>query len=125
MFMAGCASSVNTVERQNSLATPNIVEDKRIITDRSLANDISVLSVNESYVDNDLLKIQVKLLNQDRDPVSVNYQFVFTNTDGMTSSSSRNFKFLRFLGKETKTISAVARTPDAVDFQLKLIEKTR
>lgn len=123
-LIAGCSTSnVNTVSRSESQATPEMVGDKRIITDASLGRMIRIVGVNEAVVSGNLKKIQVTLENAKNDPRTISYKFEWVNKDGMaTGGLGEMWKPLQFGGRETKTISAVATSPQAVDFTLKLAE---
>ena len=46
LLALGCATNVNTVERANPQAKPDMIADKRIITDASLGGLIRIVSVN-------------------------------------------------------------------------------
>ncbi|MBE7537745.1 MAG: YcfL family protein [Opitutaceae bacterium] len=123
-LIAGCSTSnVNTVSRSESQATPEMVGDKRIITDASLGRMIRIVGVNEAVVSGNLKKIQVTLENAKNNPRTISYKFEWVNKDGMaTGGLGEMWKPLQFGGRETKTISAVATSPQAVDFTLKLAE---
>ncbi len=121
-FISGC-SSVNTVTRAENVGSPNIVNDRRITTDPGLEGNVSVIEVAEGQVSGNLAKIQVTLVNKTRRALTVNYLFEWRDLDGMqVSASSSTWKSLRLMGGEVRSISAVAPTPNAVDFMLKLQE---
>ena len=122
-LLVGCATNVNTVSRSESLANPEMVNDKRVITDSSLGKLLRIVSVNEATVSGNLKKVQVTLENAKNNARTVNYKFEWVNQDGMaTGGTGEVWKPLHFAGRETKTISAVATSPQAVDFTLKLVE---
>lgn len=123
LLFAGCATNVNTVERAQSQATPNYVADKRVITDNTLANTFRVLSVNQTTVSGNLLKIQVTVENLRSSLKTLNYKFEWTDKDGMAvGSPNETWKTIQVEGRETQTITTVAVSPRAVDFLLKLRE---
>lgn len=123
LLFAGCATNVNTVERAQSQATPNYIADKRVITDNTLANTFRVLSVNQTTVSGNLLKIQVTVENLRSSLKTLNYKFEWTDQDGMAvGSPNETWKTIQVEGRETQTISTVAVSPRAVDFLLKLRE---
>ncbi len=122
-LLSGCATNVNTVERAESQATPNMVADKRVITDASLGGLIRIVSVNESTVSGNLKKVQVTLENAKNNTRRISYKFEWIDQDGMaTNSVVQSWQSLSFAGRETQTVSAVAISPKAVDFKLKLVE---
>ena len=123
LVLAGCATNVNTYERAESQATPNYIADKRVITDNTLAGTIRVVSINQSTVSDNLLKIQATVENQRNSTRTVAYKFEWVAQDGMAiDSPNETWKQLTLQGRETKTISTVAINPRAVDFILKFRE---
>ncbi len=121
--LAGCATSVNTVSRATPEATPTYVADQRVITDATLARKIGIVSVNESRVSGDLLKIQVTLENRSSKPQAVTYVFDWIGADGMEQPSPvGGWKQIQLEGREVRAVSAVATRPSAADFRLKIRE---
>lgn len=121
--LAGCRSTVNMAGPAGERSRPTVIQDKRVVTDRSLRKKAGVVNIRESTVDGDLLKAQVQVHNVTKKPQRVNYRFQWFNADGMrvkTSMSSWNPKTI--YGKETVWISGVAPRPEVTDFRFKLIE---
>jgi uncharacterized protein YcfL len=123
LLLTGCASNVNTYERAESQAMPNYVPDKRVITDNTLAGTFRVVSINQSTVSGNLLKIQATIANLKNSYRTLNYKFEWIDVDGMAiDSPNETWKTLSLQGRETGTISTVSINPRAVDFRLKLRE---
>lgn len=123
-LLGGCATNVNTVERADPRATPDYVADKRVVTDNSLARSVRVVSVNQSTVSGNLLKIQVLVENQNSSLMPLRYKFEWIDKDGMTlSAPADTWKTIRLQGREKSSITAVATNPRAVDFVLKMTEE--
>ena len=123
LLLAGCGTTVNTVSRADSLAAPSMIADRRVITDNSLAGMVRVVSVNEATVSGNLLKIQATIENLKRSTKTLNYKFEWVDENGMAiDSPNETWKQIRLQPRETTTISTVAITPRAVDFNLKLKE---
>lgn len=123
LLLAGCGTTVNTVSRADSLAAPSMVADRRVITDNSLAGMVRVNSVNQATVSGNLLKIQATIENLKRSTKTLNYKFEWIDENGMAvDSPNETWKQIRLQPRETTTISTVAVTPRAVDFNLKLKE---
>lgn len=123
LFLAGCASNVNTYERAESQAAPNYIADKRVITDNTLAGTVRVVSINQSTVSGNLLKVQATVENLRNKQRTVNYKFEWIAEDGMAlDSANETWKSLPLQGRESTTISTVAVSPRAVDFKLKFRE---
>jgi uncharacterized protein YcfL len=123
LFASGCASNVNSYERAESQAAPNVIADKRVITDNTLAGTVRVVSINQGTVSGNLLKIQATVENLRNSTRAVNYKFEWIGEDGMAlDSANETWKTLTLQGRETTTISTVAVSPRAVDFRLKFRE---
>jgi uncharacterized protein YcfL len=121
--LAGCATSVNTIQRANPQATPSLVADQRVITDSTLARKLATVSVNEAKVSGNLLKIQVTLENLSSRPQAFTYKFDWIADDGMElSGPTGGWKQIQLEGREVRAISAIATNPRAVDFRLKVRE---
>ena len=120
---SGCATSVNTVSRAEPQASPSYVADQRVITDASLGRKVAIVSVNEAKVSGDLLKIQVTLENRSSKPQAFTYKFDWVANDGMElSAPTGGWKQIQLEGRETRAVSAIASSPKAVDFRLKIRE---
>ncbi len=123
LLLAGCATNVNTVERAQSQATPNMIADKRIITDNTRAGRFRVDSLNQATVSGSLLKVQATITNLKNSVQTLKYKFEWISEDGMAvESPNEAWKVIHFQGRETKNVSTVAISPRAVDFRLKLQE---
>jgi uncharacterized protein YcfL len=123
LLATGCATSVNTVSRAEPQATPSYIADQRVITDASLGRKVAIVSVNESKVSNNLLKIQVTLENRSRKPQAFTYKFDWIAQDGMElSGPTGGWKQVQLQGREVRAVSAIATSPTAADFRLKLRE---
>jgi len=119
----GCATNVNTYERAESLASPNYVADKRVITDNTLAGTFQVVSINQATVSGNLLKVQATVQNLKNKLRTLNYKFEWVDVNGMAvDSPNETWKAIQLQGRETQTISTVAVSPKAVDFRLKFRE---
>jgi uncharacterized protein YcfL len=123
--LAGCAS-VNTVEPAHSAATPNYVDDKRVITSSSL-NDIAyVKSVNQSVVSGNMLRIQVNIQNMTAAVKNFSYQFQWFDNQGMAiTSPAPIWHSVSIEGGQTIPVTETAPTPKAVDWRLSLLPSVR
>lgn len=123
LLLAGCGTTVNTVERAQAQASPSYVADKRVVTDRTLAATFRVVSVNEATVSGNLLKVQATIENLKNSTRALSYKFEWVDANGMAvDSPNETWKQIRVQPRETTTISTVAVTPRAVDFILKMKE---
>jgi uncharacterized protein YcfL len=123
--LAGCAS-VNTVEPANSAATPNYVNDKRVITSSSL-NDIAyVKSVNQSIVSGNMLRVQANIQNMTAGVKNFSYQFQWFDNQGMAiTSPAPIWHSVSIEGGQTIPVTETAPTPKAVDWRLSLLPSVR
>jgi uncharacterized protein YcfL len=123
LALAGCTSTVNTVERADPVGTPATINDRRILTDKSLTKAVSVVQVNEGVASGNLARIQVVLRSNKKKAITVNYVFEWYDMNGMlVTTASGGWEPLRLMGMEERAISSIAPSPNAVDFVLKLQE---
>ncbi len=123
-LLTACASTVNTVERAAPVGQRQMVNDKRVITDAGLNRAVRIVGVNEAP--GEFLKIQVELLNTTSSLKSFNYRFEWFDANGVQVNSPTSTYIPRQIeGKESIFLSALAPTPAAKDFRLKLIDNTR
>lgn len=121
-FNVGC-TTVNSAERSMPQAQKNSVDLTRVTTDRSLNRKVHVVGMNESVVSGNMLKVQAELQNKTNSYQNFFYAFDWFNVDGMLiSSPTGGWRPAGIQAKELKAITAVAPTPDTVDFRLKLKE---
>lgn len=119
---AGC-QNVNSVERAVPVASPSYVSDKRIITDYTLAKSLAIVSVYQTTVSGNLLKIQVQVENLSSRTNNLRYRIQWIDRDGMVVDSPLDvWKPLTLQGRERSSVSGVAPTPAAVDFTIKFQE---
>lgn len=125
LSVAAC-TTVNTVERAQPVAQKQMVNDKRVLTDASLARGASIVGVNETTTPDGFLKVQIELLNRTRSHKSVSYRFEWFDQNGMLlNTPTSTFIPKQLEGQESLFITAVAPTPSARDFRVKLIEDNR
>ncbi len=122
LLVQGCAT-VNTVERAQPIGQPEMVSDKRIITDSSLAKKVQIVSVNETTLPGGYLKVQVTVWNTTRRSHEFNYRFEWLDAAGMHLKTAASAFVPRHIqGLERIYLTAVAPTPEAKDFLVKFIE---
>lgn len=121
LLFAAC-STVNTYEPFETNAVPNIIKDKRIITDSSCVKVVSLNLLNEKGG----IKVQARLFNSSSSNKQINYKFTWFDKNGMELPSvSAAWKTVILEGKEVSFISAVSDNSEAVDFTLKFLEDVR
>ena len=123
LAVAGCKTTVNSVENAQKEGQRQMVSDSRVITDGSLNKKVAILGVNQSMTPGGLLRVQVELLNRTRSYQAFNYRFEWFDASGMQLDNIASALIPSTIeGKESKFISAVAPTSACKDFRLKLIE---
>jgi uncharacterized protein YcfL len=119
--LAAC-STVNRVEPQVSRAEPEVVNDRRIVTDEDLARAAAITQVVESTTD-DLLRVQVQLDNRTDELHRIQYRFDWFDAEGMRVESPMSvWRPKTLFGGEQVWVSGTAPAPGVVDFKLQLIE---
>lgn len=122
LLVQGCAT-VNSVERAQPVGQPQMLSDSRIITDSSLAKTVRILGVNETTLQGGYLKVQVTVLNATRKSHEFSYRVEWLDATGMHLQTAASAFIPRSIqGFERLYLTAVAPTPDAKDFLVKLIE---
>lgn len=120
----GCATrSVNTVENAQSEAIPQMVIDKRILTDPSLSRSVYIVGVNEAYTDDGYRKVQVQLYNRTRKMKAFTYRVEWYDKDGMMIGSPMDHRTpTQIEGGQKKSIPILSTSPKAVDFRFTFLE---
>tara|TARA_B100000886_G_scaffold316246_1_gene254743 strand:- start:118 stop:456 length:339 start_codon:yes stop_codon:yes gene_type:complete len=89
----------------------------------SLAKKIKIAEVKQSTVTENLLTIQVGLQNLTDKELNLNYKVEWLDGDGMiVKDSSLVWKPLLIRGRDTVGIQSVATTPNARNFNLKILK---
>lgn len=120
---SGCKTSVNSVENAQKTGQRQMVADQRAITDKGLADKVSVVGVNTAMTPGGFLKVQVELLNNTRSLQRFSYHFEWFDANGMQLTALGPVEIPdQIQGGEDKFISSVAPTPACRDFRVKFIE---
>lgn len=123
LAVAGCHTSMNTVENANKAGQKNMVSDQRIITDNRLNKKVNVVGVNTALTPGGVLKVQVELFNSTRSPKRFDYHFEWFDLNGMQVNGIMSAEIAdQIEGGESKFIAGIAPTTACKDFRLKLIE---
>ena len=123
LAVAGCHTSMNTVENAQKSGQKNMVSDQRIITDKKLNKTVNVVGVNTALTPGGVLKAQVELFNNTRSPKRFDYHFEWFDQSGMQVNGIMSAEIAdQIEGGESKFISGVAPSTACKDFRLKLVE---
>ncbi len=121
LVVLSACTTINTVERSESVGQRQMVSDKRILTDASLNRAVRIIGVNETP--GDFLRVQVELQNTTGSLKNFSYRFEWFDATGMLVNTPTSTYIPRQIeGKESLFISAIAPTPTAKDFRVKFIE---
>jgi uncharacterized protein YcfL len=123
LVVAGCHNSMNSVENAQKEGQRAMIADQRVVTDTGLNKNVSVVGLNTAMTPGGLLKVQAELLNRSRSLQRFSYRFEWFDASGMQIDTVMTAVIAdQIEGGESKFISAVAPTPAAKDFRLKLLE---
>jgi uncharacterized protein YcfL len=121
-LLAAC-DTVNTAGPAQPQAQPDILLDERVITDASLHRKAYLTDLRTAPLDDGLFKVQAGLYNKTPRRERINYQWVWLDSHGiLIDAATTPWQTVTLNGKEQRYLTAVAPTPDATDFQLKLLE---
>jgi len=132
----GCQNMVNTVENADKNMTPNVVRDKRFVTDGYLRDRLSLTNVVMSENSDGLMQAQVEATNlrtstadqfwsgiTAENPYRIRYKFTWFSQDGMAVESIvSDWQDAAIIPGETVYLRSVAPRKDCKDFRLSLKE---
>ena len=122
-MLAGCGTTVNSVENAQKEGQRNMVSDQRVITSPSLNRRVNIVGVNSAMTPGGLLKVQVELENHTRSVQRFLYRFEWFDANGMQVNNILSASVPEQIeGKESKFIYSIAPTPACRDFRVKFIE---
>ena len=114
---------VNTTQREVPVGRPDVVEDRRVELDGTLARKAAITEVRQGRTPGGLLRVEVDVQNLTRRQRRIDYRFEFTDGDGMAVRGGvPGWLQERLQSGELLTLSATAPTADADDFKLKMLE---
>lgn len=115
--LTGCQSKgqVNTIQSSGT---------EQVVTDSALARAIAIEDVAFAPAGG-LLKVQVTVRNTTRRDQYFHYQFSWVDSNGMLLNNPPPiWETKTLLGGESDVITAIAPTPKAADFRLKMSQST-
>jgi uncharacterized protein YcfL len=123
LAVAGCKTSVNSVENAQKTGQRQMVSDQRAVTDTGLGKKVSIVGVNSAMTPGGFLKVQIELLNTTRSFQRFSYHFEWFDANGMQITTLAPVEIPdQIQGGEDKFISSMAPTPECRDFRVKFIE---
>jgi len=123
----GCTPNTqNTIGRDKPVYQANIIKDKRIETDPILSNQVQLVEIRKSIVQDDLLKIDVELVNGDVNPADFEYKFEwFDETGAPVDSPMSSYTSQHIEPAENISLVSIAPNGRCKDFRLKLQRSQR
>jgi uncharacterized protein YcfL len=122
LLFTGC-STVNTVAPAQTVNQPQMMPDKRVITDSSLNRHVRIIGVNSTDTPAGFLKIQIQVQNVTSSLQSFTYRIEWFDQTGMVITLPTDTAISHSLeGKETFEIVAIAPTTTAKDFRVKFLQ---
>ena len=136
LLVAGCQNTTNRVENADKVMTPNIVNDKRFVTDGFLADRLKLTGIITSTTADDLLRVQITAVNvrtgffsqmwsgmTRENPYPIQYKFTWFDRNGMAVDSIvSTWKDMTIVPGEEVQIQSVAPNRDCKDFTIQLKE---
>jgi len=124
--MTACRTAVNTVENADTIGVSNIIEDKRVITDGTLARRVNVTAINERKAANGFKQIQIQLTNRRNTIQTIFYNVEWFDADGMkVTTAGGGWTQQQFMPRESLYVVFTAPNINANDFIIKLMENPR
>lgn len=118
LFLSACGTPVRMAEPTRMEADRDYVQ-----MDRGLQGQVVILEINRSEVSGNLLQVQAEVQNTSRRMTRFNYAFEWFNQDGiLITSPPVTWKTRQIEGNESIFLTAVAPTPQAKDFRLKVMK---
>ena len=118
----GCQNTVNRVENADKTMTPNVVNDKRFVTDGFLADRLQLTGINT-------VNVRVGFFSQmwsgltGENPYRIQYRFTWFDKDGMAVDSIvSTWKEMTVIPGEEVQIQSIAPSRDCKDFSISLKE---
>ncbi len=120
-LMAGCASTINTVENANKSAAMRIMDDTRIETDAHLAEDFAIVRMNKAENAAGFLRVQMEMENFTRSYLTVYAKIEWYDENAMIiETAGGGWQQYVFEPRESRSVVFTAPSRNARDFRLKL-----
>jgi uncharacterized protein YcfL len=117
--LAGCKSTVNTVEPAQPTNLPRMVDDKRVLTDKSLGKAVRIVGLNDAIGSDGMRKLQVTVFNSTSSAARFNYKVEWFDAQGMLIGSPQAApQYREILGGETLSLIATSPKTGVSDFRI-------
>ncbi len=133
----GCQDTVNTVKNENQVMTPQIIKDKRFITDSALNDRLGLTSLAVARTEDGFLRVQLEAVNlrtgifsqlwsglTEENPYDIRYKFIWFGKDGMAVENTliSDWKTVTVIPGEVIYLQSIAPDRNCNDFQISLKE---
>lgn len=136
LLLAGCQDSVNSVENADRQMVPNVIQDRRFITDGFLKDRLALKGVTVSKTTQGFSKVQLQIVNirtgvlaqawsgmTGENPYKIRYKFTWFTKDGMAVDTLlSDWQDATIIPGETLFLQSVAPSLECYDFQISLKE---
>lgn len=136
LLAAGCQNTTNRVENADRVMTPNIINDKRFVTDGFLADRLKLTGLVTTTTADGLLRVQITAVNvrtgffaqmwsgmTRENPYPIQYKFTWFDRNGMAVDSIvSTWKDMTVIPGEEVQIQSVGPNRDCRDFTIQLKE---
>lgn len=120
--LAGCRTSVNTVDPANPAAKPDAEAMKHVMTDPSLSDAVVPVFYNKGKTPAGFTVVQIQVQNRTRDVARVNYKVEWFDTNGILSDAASQVSPLVIEAGAIKTVKATAPAENFVDARISFQE---
>lgn len=126
LLLAGCATTVNTVENADKAGRRTMITDKRVVTDYSLHKKCTIVGLNTTTADNGFLRVQLEVQNNRDSSYSFFHNIQWFDEAGMrVSTASQNWTEQQIMGRQSLFLIYTAPSVRARDFRVELSEDPR
>ncbi len=114
--------TANTVQRKEPVAQHEPIDSKRVNTDSSLADAVSVVGLRKATAPGGFLRVQLDVVNRTSRAKRFTYQFTWFDEKGIRIKQGQAMH-ARIHGGQFRSLTSTAPTPKAKDFRVTLLER--
>jgi uncharacterized protein YcfL len=122
LALAGCQTSVNTVEPTYPIAPQQVIPNTQVITDPNLDRGVHVLASHSALGTGGFLKVQLEVENLTHSRQSFTYKVKWLDQNGMAIELPTSTPIPMTLeGRERSSITFISPTPLSRDFRVQFL----
>lgn len=136
LVFTGCQNSVNTIENEDKSMRPDIIRDKRFVTDGFLKDRLALRELTVSQTADGFMRVQLTATNirvgvlaqawsgiTGENPYNIRYKFTWFDQNGMAVDSILSaWQTAVVIPGESVHLQSVAPTKECKDFRIDLRE---